>query len=129
MNEKIIVGRYNLQFNKILNIDYDELDIYKSDGLLKHMKKRNHKNCLRYVNNIEDIISNPDYIGINPKESGRSLELIKRYENNVMVGIKLDVKNNYYYISTMFEIQESKIERRLHSGRIKEFSVDITKNK
>ena len=43
MNEKIIVGRYNLQFNKILNIDYDELDIYKSDGLLKHMKKRNHK--------------------------------------------------------------------------------------
>ncbi len=129
MNEKIIVGRYNLQFNKILNIDYDELDIYKSDGLLKHMKKRNHKNCLRYVNNIEDIISNPDYIGINPKESGRSLELIKRYENNVMVGIKLDVKNNYYYISTMFEIQESKIERRLHSGRIKEFSVDIKKNK
>lgn len=129
MNEKIIVGRYNLQFNKILNIDYDELDIYKSDGLLKHMKKRNHKNCLRYVNNIEDIISNPDYIGINPKESGRSLELIKRYENNVMVGIKLDVKNNYYYISTMFEIQESKIERRLHSGRIKKFSVDIKKNK
>ena len=129
MNDRIKVGRYNLEFNKILDIDYEELDIYSSDGLIKHMKKRNHKNCLKYIENIPDIINNPDYIGINPKETERSVELIKQYEDNVMLGIKLDADEKYYYVSTMFEIQESKIERRLHSDRIKKFSVDTSEKK
>lgn len=84
MNDRIKVGRYNLEFNKILDIDYEELDIYSSNGLIKHMKKRNHKNCLKYIENIPDIINNPDYIGINPKETERSVELIKQYGDNVI---------------------------------------------
>lgn len=39
-----------------------------------------------------------------------------------MIGIKLDSNGQYYYVSTMFDIQKSKIDRRLHSGRIKKFS-------
>ena len=53
-----------------------------------------------------------------------SIELIKRYADNVMIGIKLDTEGEYLYVSTMIDIQESKIERRLYSGRIKEISVD-----
>lgn len=124
MDDKYLVGKYNLQFNKILNVNYKPLDIYSSDGLPIHMKKRNHDNCLKYIKNIPDIISSPDYVGINPKETECSLELIKRYDDNVLVGIKLDADEKYYYISTMFEIQERKIERRLYSGRIKKFHVD-----
>lgn len=129
MNDRIKVGRYNLEFNKILDIDYEELDIYRFNGLIKHMKKRDHENCLKYIENIPDIINNPDYIGINPKETECSVELIKQYEDNVMLGIKLDADEKYYYVSTMFEIQESKIERRLHSGRIKKISIDTSEKK
>ncbi|MCH5263019.1 MAG: hypothetical protein J1F42_08900 [Lachnospiraceae bacterium] len=71
-----------------------------------------------------DIIMNPDYIGVNPNEQGISIELIKRYADNVMLGIKLDMAGEYLYVFTMHDIQESKILRRLHSGRIKVFSVD-----
>ena len=45
-----------------------------------------------------------------------------------MIVIKLDKDNDYLYVSTMHDIQESKIQRRLHSGRIKEFQVDNTRS-
>ena len=41
-----------------------------------------------------------------------------------MIGIKLDTEGEYLYVSTMIDVQESKISRRLNSGRIKEFIVD-----
>ena len=41
-----------------------------------------------------------------------------------MIGIKLDSDGEYLYVSTMHDVQESKIVRRLYSGRLKEFSID-----
>lgn len=103
-------------------------DIYRSKGLPSHMVKRKHYNCLKYIDYISDIILQPDYIGINSNEKEISLELIKRYDDNVLIGIKLDVDGEYPYVSTMHDVQEAKIVRRLHSGRIKEVSVDINQS-
>lgn len=122
-NELLKVGKYNYRFNEILGIEIDELEIYRSKGLPAHMVKRKHFKCLKYIDYIPEIILNPDYIGINPKEQEISLELVKRYSDNIMIGIKLDTEGEYLYVSTMHDVQESKISRRLHSGRLKEFSV------
>lgn len=122
--ELLKVGTYNPAFNEILGTSLDELEIYESKGLKAHMIKRKHFSCLKYIDCIPDIIMNPDYIGINPNEAGDSVEYIKRYDNNVLLGIKLDTSANYFYVSTMFDIQESKITRRLHSGRIKQINID-----
>ncbi len=66
-------------------------------------------------------------LGINPNETRTdSIEPIKRYKDNILIGIKLDKSSNYLYISTMYDIQESKIQRRLHSGRLKKFNIDKT---
>lgn len=127
--ELLKVGKYNPKFNDILGIDIKDFEIYRSKGLPSHMVKRKHYNCLKYIDYIPDIILEPDYIGMNPNEAGKSIELIKRYENNVLVGIKLDSDGEYLYVSTMHDVQESKITRRLHSGRIKEFSIDKDENK
>lgn len=126
MNDSLIkVGEYIEQFNYILGIDIECKDIFRSKGLPAHMVNRKHGNCLKYIDYILDIICNPDYIGINPNENGEdSIELIKRYKDNILIGIKLDKSNNYLYVSTMHDVQESKIQRRLHSGRIKEFIID-----
>lgn len=127
--ELLRVGKYDCKYNDILGIDIKELDIYRSKGLPAHMVKRKHYKCLKYIDYIPDIISEPDYIGVNPNEQGTSIELIKRYAVNVMIGIKLDIDGEYLYVSTMHDVQESKISRRLHSGRIKEIPVDTKKNK
>lgn len=118
------VGKYNKKWNEKLEYDINDMDIYISNGLKQHMKKRKHFKALKYIENISDIINNPDYIGKNPNENGMSMELVKEYDDNILVGIKLDCDGEYLYISTMFDIQESKIKRRLHSGRLKKIKVD-----
>lgn len=131
MDDNILkVGKYNTKFNDILGLDIAELDIYRSKGLPTHMVKSKHFKALKYIDYIPDIIEAPDYVGINPNENGtESVELIKRYRDNILVGIKLDEENGYLYVSTMHDIQEGKISRRLYSGRIKEFSVDKNEEK
>ena len=124
-NNILKVGKYNAKFNDILGLNLQELDIYRSKGLPTHMVKSRHYKALKYIDYIPDIIKTPDYIGINPNENGtESIELIKRYKDNILVGIKLDHENGYLYVSTMHDIQEGKISRRLYSGRIKEFTID-----
>ena len=124
-NELIKVGNYNTAFNDILGIDIHKSEIFRSKGLPAHMLKRHHEKCLKYIDYIPDIICHPDYIGVNPNEtSTQSIELIKRYSDNILIGIKLDMDNNYLYVSTMHDISESKIQRLLYSGRIKEYIID-----
>ena len=77
-----------------------------------------HSEFVDYIEKIPDIIKNPDYVGRNPKEPN-SLELVKRYEDNIQIAIKLDISKDYLYVATLFDIRESKIERRLASGRLK----------
>lgn len=112
------VGDYAGEYNSLLNINLPSVPIYVSNGLRTHMINHNHSNCLKYISNIPDIIASPDYIGKNPKEPN-SLEFVKVYDNNVQIGIKLDISKNYMYVATMFDIKQSKINRRLNSGRLK----------
>ena len=128
-NKLLKVGKYNLVFNDILGINISDFDIYRSKGLPAHMLKRHHEKCLKYIDYIPDIIKEPDYIGINPNETEvQSIELIKRYRAPVLLGIKLDKDNDYLYVSTMYDISESKIQMRLFSGRFKEFIIDKSEN-
>ena len=120
MDENILkVGKYNTKFNDILGLKIDELDIYRSKGLPTHMVKSKHFKALKYIDYIPDSIESPDYIGVNPNEDGtESIELIKRYKDNILVEIKLDEENGYLYVSTMHNVQEGKINRRLYSGNL-----------
>ena len=94
-------------------MDIKDFEIYRSKGLPSHMVKRKHFNCLRYIDYIPDIILEPDYIGVNPNEQGLSIELIKRYADNVLIGVKLDAEKEYLYVSTMHDVQEAKNTRRV----------------
>ena len=123
------VGSFTEKFNNVLGTNMEPLEIFQSKGLPAHMVKRKHYKCLKYIDYIPDIIANPDYIGINPNESGDSIELVKRYEDNVLLGIKLDTEGQYLYVSTMYDVRESKVYRRLHSGRLKQFKVDKNEEK
>lgn len=120
-DELIKIGKYNTKFNDILEVEFPELEIYVSKGLKAHIEKRKHYKALKYFDKIKEILESPDYIGINPNENVKSFEVIKIYKDNVMIGIKHDEENNYFYISTMIDIQQGKINRRLYSGRLKSF--------
>ncbi len=114
-----IVGKFQNDYNQKLNINLPILDIYQDLGLYKHVKS-NHPNCIQYLNKISDILISPDYIGQNPKVPN-SVELIKNFGDNLQIAIKLDSNNNYYYIATLHEISNVKINKRLNNGRLKKF--------
>ena len=116
-NRGKIVGVYTDYFNKILGTHFPCVNIFQSDGLIKHIKNR-HPTCVKYMKSISEIILSPDYIGANPNEP-KSIELIKVYEKNIQIAIKLDVSENYFYVASLYDISDIKIKNRLHSGRIK----------
>ena len=107
-----------------LNISTNTDKIFISNGLTKHLEKRNHQNMFKYLNEIENIIKNPDYIGINPREKETSLEYVKILSDNVLVGIKLDMKNDYFYVETIHEISNLKLNQRIKNGRLLIFDND-----
>ena len=90
MNDDLFeVGIYAEYYNRILDIDLPILKIVQSKGLKIHIQKR-HPNVIGYLPNIPDIITEPDYIGTNPKEPN-SIELVKIYQDNIKLAIKLDI--------------------------------------
>jgi hypothetical protein len=118
MSKLFVAAKYKKKFNVILDIDFQHTEIYQSTGLKAHLIKRGHAACVPYLNKIGEIVENPDYIGVNPNENYKSIELIKCYDENILVGIKLDKANDYLYVATLHEVSKSKLERRLHSGRL-----------
>jgi len=121
VDKLITVGQYNQRFNDLLGINITQKNVVRSIGLSKHLIKRNHTNCLPYINRLAEILASPDYIGINPNEADTSIELVKKYAENILVGIKVDISSDTLYVSTMYEIHDSKLQRRIHSGRLIKF--------
>lgn len=88
-------------------------------GLAVHVQKH-HPDETGNVALVPSIIAEPDYVGHNPKEPG-SVELVKALDANVMVCVKLDAKNGYHYVASVYEISSGKLTNRLNSGRLKKF--------
>ena len=85
------------RYKKILNIDIDIDEIlFSKNGLRKHIVKRKHYDFLKYFEEIDNIIKNPDYVGTSPREKDVSIEYVKCYEDNVLVAVKLNRKNQYF---------------------------------
>lgn len=121
MNNKLIaVGSYQENFHSYLPYEIKHPTIYQSEGLKKHILKR-HPDCVQYIALIPQIIASPDYIGVNPNEKNISFELVKCISQNVQLGIKLDVKNNYLYVATLHTITDSKLRHGIQNGRLKKF--------
>ena len=119
-NKLFPIAPFNKLINKHLDYEFDYDYIYQSSGLEKHILKR-HPECTDYLQHLPFIINYPDYIGINPNESGPSFELVKVFDKNIQIGIKLDVKDDYLYVATLHSITNGKLQHGLENGRLKKF--------
>lgn len=113
------VGDYIDEFNMLTGQKLPCGEIMQSPGLAMHVKKH-HPAETGNVALIPSIITEPDYVGHNPKEPD-SVELVKVFDANVMVCVKLDAKNGYHYVASIYEISSSKLTNRINSGRLKKF--------
>ena len=119
------VGRIKSEYFQILELD-DSIDIVKVniENLRKHLEKRNHDNMIKYLSRISELLEKSRlYWYKSQGERGRSIEYVIQLEENVLIGIKLDYKNEYFYIATMHEISELKLNQRIKNGRLKSLTT------
>lgn len=114
------IGIITKDVKKMLSINSDVSKILiDNENFKKHLIKRNHQNMLTYVPNIQQYLKNPDYVGVNPREKGVSLEYIVQVQPNILIAVKLDSKNGYFYVATMHEISQLKLSQRIRNGRLR----------
>lgn len=111
----IKIATFNTKLNDILGTDFLAFNIYRSKGLLTHLINKKHFTAAKYIDYLPEIITSPDYAGY----YDGNIELVKMYKDNIFISIKLDTKRKQYYVATMFEVKNSKIESYVRTGRLK----------
>ncbi|MBW9159495.1 PBECR3 domain-containing polyvalent protein [Clostridium tagluense] len=115
------IGTITETIANIKNFKYPG-DVYAAPGILKHIQKHSEKFSEAILNDLlgtmKSILSNPDYVGCDPCEVGTSLELIKQIDDNILIALQFDIRENYIYVASLYPVTESKISNRLYSNRI-----------
>ena len=99
---------------------YRRYIIFKK-SIKKHMLKWNHHDALKCLDNLDEIIESPDYVGVNPREQDISVEYVKCYEYNVLVAIKINIDNDKFYVASVYIIDEYKLNKHIRIKRLKKF--------
>ena len=114
------IGQVTNEVKEIFNIVLEASDIkVNKEGMRSYMMKRHHNDVIQHIEDLELILSNPDFVGINPREKGASFEYVKRFDDNVLVAIKLHKSGDFFYVPTMYRIQDYKLQSRIKSGRLR----------
>ena len=102
----------------LLNLDIPEnTEIYIGNQNREHMEKKHSHDYYYYHHLLPNIIENPDYVGIEPKNN--SIEYIKEVsiDPNVIIKIAIRVSSNgKYFVRTMYNISDHKIQSALNKG-------------
>ena len=113
------IGQVTNEVKEIFNIVLEASDIkVNKEGMRSYMMKRHHNDVIQHIEDLELILSNPDFVEINPREKGASFEYVKRFDDNVLVAIKLHKSGDFFYVPTMYRIQDYKLQSRIKSGRL-----------
>lgn len=122
-NSKIL-GCITTDIAALVDFNYHG-DVLVFNGVYKHIKKR-HEGELppEIIDNLEsiikDICSQPDYVGYHPKKKGESINFVKNIniKENLLLGIKVDLKKGYIFVSTLYPLTEAKINCKIHNGQL-----------
>lgn len=117
------VGYLKRRIANKLGIEFTGV-IYASPGVLKHIMKRHGKQLDKRTREsildwMKKILEDPDYIGIYKNDKGQTaVEFIKIVYTNLLLGVELDEKHEYIYVTTMYPITDKKIENKIYSGKL-----------
>ncbi len=112
------IGKFSKKIIDLLNLNIPEnTEIYIGNQNREHMEKKHSHDYYYYHHLLPNIISNPDYVGIEPKNN--SIEYIKEVSIDPSVIIKIAIRvssNGKYFVRTMYNISDHKIQSALNKG-------------
>jgi len=90
--------------------------IYLGDCNINHMKRRHSSAYVKYAERLSQIISEPDYVGINDEDG--SLEYVKIFDDHVKLVVRV-AGDEKLYVRSMYTVYQSRTEFFVKSGRLK----------
>ncbi len=117
------IGKIKKEIIKILGLDLEyDTPIYIGESNYHHMLEKHKQDFIRFGMHIDNILSNPDFVGINPLDN--SLEYIKEYKiENEYIKVAVRVSGRgHYFVKSMYSIPEYRVKKFLHIGRLKKLT-------
>jgi len=118
------VGKIKISISELLELDLPRI-VYASPGVINHIKKRHGRQLTKKMKDniieiIERVIKEPEYVGLDySRVDGGAIELIKKVDNIILLlGLEIDLEEQYIYVATMYPITLSKMNSRIYRGRL-----------
>lgn len=112
------IGEISAEVKSILELSFAVgTPIYIGQSNIEHMEKSHPKEYERYFGHLSEIISFPDFIGINKKDN--SIEYVKIFVADSGKYLKVAVRisnDGYLFARSLYEIQERTIVAREAKG-------------
>ena len=105
------IGKIDERLIKLLGLSVRENEpIYIGDSNIIHMKNSHPEDYSKYGSYIIDILSKPEYVGINKKDD--SIEYVKAFSiDNEYVKVAVRVSNNgVYYARSLYVLNSNRVE-------------------
>ncbi|MCC8044691.1 MAG: hypothetical protein LIP12_04230 [Clostridiales bacterium] len=93
--------------------------VYIGETNIEHIKNRHPYEYKRYFPHIDEIINEPDYVGLSPKDS--SIMFVKLYEvrgEYIRVAVKITQKSTCF-AKTLHMLSSCNAERYIDKGTLK----------
>lgn len=122
-----IAGILGEEVAEKLDLEGKQKEILIYPGAIKHIKKRHPHAFKCYFRKMPEILGDPDYIGMSGQNPAR-IEIVKRYKDSILVALKYN-ENNQLFVSSMYIIEDNRIEKRMSYGRLMPIEVTSTTQK
>ena len=121
--KKVLIGTLTLEIIEFLNLNREPGNIVLWEDRLKYIEK--HKNdfdtdieFLRHIEQIPNIIENPDYVGLHPSDN--SIQYIKRINRLMLVGVRIRNTGDLNFRSC-YPISEQTLQSYLKCNTVRRF--------
>lgn len=114
------IGIISKKIQNLLGISIDgDANIYLGYSNVTHMKTSHPDDFRKYSDEIKNILSYPDYVGINKKDN--SIEFVKEYKiNNEFVKVAVRVSlNNRYFARSLYILKNNRVNNFIKNGTLK----------
>lgn len=113
------IGKISQQVIELLNLDIEvDTPIWIGESNVEHIKNRHPYEYDKYFGYIEEILEEPDYVGIDPKE--KSVAFVKEYQVDsefIRVAVRVTA-NNKCYAKTLHLLSTCNAERYIEKGTL-----------
>ena len=121
------IGIITQDIKKLLNLPViPDSNIYLGMSNIAHMESSHPDDYAKYKDQIQNILSSPDYVGLNPKDS--SIEYVKNFIiNNEYVKVAVRISSgNKYYARSLYVLNKRRTDNFIKKGTLKK--VDKPEN-